>query len=76
MKLKIVSSGKTNVKIINEETGEKLENIAVLEIVYHGSNLGKARITLIDPHIDIDNVECEVETAEEYERRRSTTSHK
>ena len=76
MKLKIVSSGQTDVQIVDEDTGEKLENVAVLEIVYHGGNLGKARITLIDPHIDIDNVEADVETSEEYERRRSNSSDK
>ena len=59
MKLKIISEGvEGSTKVVNEETGEEVENILNVEVSMSPFNI-EAAILIRDPHISISNLDTE-----------------
>ena len=59
MKLKIVSEGTgETTKVINEETGEEVEDVVSLDLSMNAFNVDAA-IVINNPHLEIKNLEAE-----------------
>ena len=59
MKLKIVSEGTgETTKVINEETGEEVEEVVSLDLSMNAFNVDAA-IVINNPHLEIKNLEAE-----------------
>ncbi len=76
MRIAIKSKIGEPAKVVCVETGEELQNVLIAEIIFAGKDVRKARITIAEPDVDIEEIEAEIETSKEHDRRRSASGNK
>lgn len=65
MKLKIVSDGTSEgTNVINAETGERIELVSHIDISIDAGDIAYANIRILEPFVEIDNIESKAEIKE------------